>query len=257
MKEINYPSSGDTLQDKVILITGAGAGIGHAVTKACAAHGATIIMLDKNLKALESLYDEIIEAGYQEPLIYQQDLQKLDEQQSALIAQAVSTEFGRIDGIVHNAATLGAITSFGDYPADLWNEVFDVNVRAAFLLTKSMYGLLQDSKKSAVIFTTSQWGNQGVAYWGAYSVSNFAIEGMMQVLGDELESKNINVNAIDPGAVRTQMRTKAFPGEVPDMQPYPEQITDAYLYLLSNECTVTKTRVKAWHKDKLKTQDNI
>jgi NAD(P)-dependent dehydrogenase (short-subunit alcohol dehydrogenase family) len=107
-----------------------------------------------------------------------------------------------------------------------------VNVNAAFILTRCLLPLLRESSDASIVFTTSGVGNRGRAYWGAYAVSKFAIEGLSQVLADELERTNIRVNCINPGRTRTNMRARAYPAEDPQTLRPPESLTPTYLYLL-------------------------
>ncbi len=249
MTKPNYPTTSNKLKDKIIFITGAGDGIGKAVAKACAAHGATIILTGRTTKKLEISYDEIMAEGSAEPLIYQLELDKLDDESAIKMAEAIYHEFGRLGGIVHNAAILGTMAPYTQYDSQLWQKVFQVNVHAPFILTKALQPLLQRSDNASIIFTGSSVGQQGLAYWGAYSASKFANEGMMQTLSEELEQNKIKVNMIDPGIVRTKMRASAFPSENPTTLTPPESITDAYIYLLSDDSkNISGQRIDAWHK---------
>jgi len=149
------------------------------------------------------------------------------------VAAAIEKEFGKIDGLLNNASALGNRTPIENYDPSVWNQVMQVNVNAQFFLTQAMLPLLMKSDDASVIFTSSGVGRKGSAYWGAYAVSKFATEGMMQVLADELENtSNIRVNAINPGPTRTNMRAHAYPAENPNNLATPEQIMPAYLYLM-------------------------
>lgn len=220
------------------MITGAGSGIGKAASIACASQGATVILLSRNVKNLEKVYDEIValqenNQGVAEPIIQPLDLLKAGPDSYMEIADAIGNEFGRLDGLLHNAAILGRISPFVHQDLKEWHEVMQVNVNAAFMLTHALLPLMYKSDDASIIFTSSGVGRKGMAYWGAYGVSKFANEGMMQSLADELENSNIRVNSIDPGAVRTNMRATAFPGEDPHTVPRPEDIMTKYLFLLS------------------------
>lgn len=231
MYEYNAPEQ--LLAGRVIMVTGAGDGIGRAAAKSYAAHGATVILLGRTLEKLEHLYDEIEAAGYPQPAIVPLNLESATEHEYMELANTIEQEFGRLDGLLNNAGSLGVRTTLDAYDPTIWNQVMQVNVTASFMLTQALLPLLGESEDASVVFTSSGVGRKGRAYWGAYSVSKFATEGLMQVLADELENtSNIRVNCINPGATRTQMRVTAYPAEPPTTNPTPEEIMPVYLYLM-------------------------
>lgn len=232
----DYQPGADCLKDRIILITGAGDGIGAAVAKASAKHGATVILLGKTIAKLEKIYDEITQAGGPEPVIMPMDLAgaKLDDYQT--MTDAIDKEFGHLDGLLHNAALLGSRMQFEQYDLELWQKVMQVNLNAPMLLSRTCLPLLKKSADASIIFTSSEVGRKGRAYWGAYAISNAATENMMQVLADELESNtSVRVNSLDPGAVRTAMRLVAFPGEEQESLKKPDEIVNGYMYLLGSD----------------------
>nr|WP_078085992.1 YciK family oxidoreductase [Microbulbifer mangrovi] len=232
----DYNAPADLLKDKVILVTGAGDGIGRVAAKTFAAHGATVILLGRTVPKLEAVYDEIEAAGGAKPAILPVDLAGVKWEELEYLAQGVDQEFGRLDGLLHNAGVLGQRTPIANYHYATWQQVMQINVNAAFGLTRAMLPLLEESKAGSVIFTGSGVGLKGRAYWGAYSVSKFATEGMMQVLADEVEGvSNIRVNSINPGATRTNMRAAAYPAEDPQSVTTPEDIMPTYLYLMGDD----------------------
>jgi NAD(P)-dependent dehydrogenase (short-subunit alcohol dehydrogenase family) len=107
-----------------------------------------------------------------------------------------------------------------------------VNLTAPFILTRCLLPLLRLSTDASVLFTTSSVGHKGRAFWGAYAAAKFGVEGLAQVLADELEDTSIRVNLINPGATRTKMRARAYPAEDVSALAAPESLTDYYLYLL-------------------------
>ena len=231
-----YNPNKDLLKNKVILVTGAGDGIGKAVAIAYAAHGATVILLGRTISKLEQVYDTIEAAGYNKPAIYPLDLAGATPHDYDQLAGILDQEFGRLDGLLHNAGILGNLTPIELYPYETWQRVMQVNVNGPFLLTQAVLPLLQKADKASLVFTSSSVGRKGRAYWGGYAVSKFAIEGMMQVLAEECENtSNIRVNSINPGATRTAMRTSAYPAEKPDTLRHPEEIVAAYLYLMGSD----------------------
>jgi NAD(P)-dependent dehydrogenase (short-subunit alcohol dehydrogenase family) len=229
----SYVAPTDLLAERVILVTGAGDGIGKAVSVACAAHGATVILLGRTVHKLESVYDDIVTAGGPKPAIYPMDLEGAVPEDHRQLAQRVDAELGRLDGLLHNAGLLGTLTPLEHYDTLEWLRVMQVNVNAPFLLSQACLPLLKRAPDASLLFTSSGVGRRGRAYWGAYSASKFAVEGMMQVLADELdENTRVRVNSINPGRVRTRMRAAAYPAENPDDLLTPQDIVHAYLYLL-------------------------
>lgn len=228
-----YRAAPGELAGRLIAITGAGSGIGRAVALACATHGAEVVLLGRTVAKLERVYDEIVAAGGAEPVIAPLDLEKATAKEFDAIAAGIGTRYGRLDGLLHNAGLLGDLSPIEHYDVPLWTRVMHVNVTAAFALTQVMLPLLRAAPDASVLFTSSGVGRRGRAYWGAYAVSKFAIEGLVQVLADELSgTTSVRVNAINPGGTRTAMRRAAYPAEMPEAVPLPEAITAAYLCLL-------------------------
>lgn len=231
-----YQPSENLLQGRVILITGAGDGIGKAAAKSYAAHGATVILVGRTLEKLEQVYDEIEAAGHPQPALVPLNLESAQEHDYIELANTLEQEFGKLDGILHNAGLLGVRTPLESYDPVIWQQVMQVNLNAPFLLTQILMPLLERSDNASIIFTSSGVGRKGRAYWGAYSISKFATEGMMQIWADEIDTvSNIRANCINPGATRTQMRASAFPGENPADNPTPAEIMPLYLYLMGQD----------------------
>jgi NAD(P)-dependent dehydrogenase (short-subunit alcohol dehydrogenase family) len=230
--EWRYSPDPECLRDRVILITGAGDGIGRSAAKTFACHGAHVILLGRTRSKLESVFDWIQDNTETRPVIVPCDLEALDDASAEALVDAIAGEFGRLDGLLHNASLLGPRVPLAHYDSRQWQRVMQVNVNAAFLLTRSLLGLLDLSGDASVVFTSSSVGRQGRAYWGAYAVSKFAIEGLTQVLADEHEhAGRIRFNSLNPGATRTRMRATAYPGENPAKVATPEQRMDIYVYL--------------------------
>ncbi len=229
----DYTARPDLLQDRVILVTGAGRGIGAAAARTFAAHGATVILLGKNIEHLEEVYDQIEGAGHPQPAIFPFNLETAQPHQFDELAATIEREFGRLDGLLHNAAILGPRMPLEQITADNFNRVMQVNVNAVFNLTSVLIPLLRLSQDASVVFTSSSVGRKGRAYWGGYAVSKAAIENLMEVLADEVEGTYpIRSNSVNPGATRTGMRAQAYPGENPLANPLPEEIMPLYLYLM-------------------------
>ncbi len=244
MKE--FTAQPDCLTGKTVLVTGAGAGIGKTLALQCANLGAQVILLGKTVKKLEAVYDQIEQLNKQQAAILPVDLNGATEAHYIDLAETIKREYGKLDALVHNASQLGTLGPFTQIEKSTWDEVIQTNLSAQFLLTKSLIPVLQLAPQASVIFTTSSVGNRGRAYWGAYSISKFATEGMMQVLADEYENSTLRFNAINPGATRTAMRASAYPAEDSSLLKTPEEIMPSYLYLLSDEgIGVTGQRLNA------------
>ncbi len=232
---LEYLPQANCLQGKVILVTGAGAGIGKAAAINFAQQGAEVILLGKTTEKLEKVYDEILASGAKEPAIVPLDMQGATKDHYLAMAQTIEDTFGRLDGLLHNASQLGTLMPFEQWPQDKLEMVMQVNVNAQFIMTQALLPLLKKSDSASVVFTSSSVGRKGRAFWGAYAISKFATEGMMQVLADEFDNTHIRFNAINPGATATKMRAVAYPAEDPANIAQPDDIMPAYLYLMSDE----------------------
>ena len=230
----NYQPNDNFLKDKIILVTGATDGIGKEAALSYAKYGATVILLSRDTRKLEKVYDQIEELGYPKPAYLPVNLQDNTPETYQKVAEVIDEEFGRLDGLLHNAGDLGLLSPIEHFDDETWFRVMQVNVNAQFLLTKYCIPLLKQSESSSLVFTSSGVGRKGRAYWGAYAVSKFANEGLMQVLADELENSVIRVNSINPGATRTKMRANAYPGEDPQALPTAQDIIPAYLWLMDS-----------------------
>lgn len=221
------------LNDKIILITGAGDGIGKAVSLDCAKRGATVILLGKTVHKLEQVYDEIIEIGGPEPAIYPMDLSGAAADDYDDLHDNIEKEFGRLDALFNNAGWLGASTPMEIFDTELWYRVMQVNLNAPFLLTKACIPLIKKSSQAAIVFTADP---KTTAYWGAYGVAKSGLQTLMTILADELESQNIAVNAFDPGPVHTNFRTRAYPAEDASEMNRPEGVSAGFVYLVNGDC---------------------
>ena len=228
-----YTVPADLLRDRIILVTGASDGIGKALALGAAALGGQIILHGRNVQKLEQVYDEIEALGSApRPSIAVLDLASANGNAYESLATNLAEEYGRLDGLVHNASIIGDRFSIEQYDAVQWQRVMHVNVTSAFALTQVMLPMVKKAPDPSIIFTSSSVGRIGRAYWGAYAVSKFATEGLSQVLADEHREGNLRVNCINPGATRTNMRLEAFPGEDRDKLKGPDEILAPYLYLL-------------------------
>ena len=222
------------LKDKVILVTGANRGFGLAITMDLSKAGATVIMLGRDLGSLEYAYDAVVDAGYKEPILYPLDLEGATPENYQDLQDNVLEKFDKLDGLIHNAAILGAQMPIEHYDIKLWYSTLQINLSAPFMLTQFLIPALAKSEDARILFLSSSVGREAKAYWGAYSVSKFGIEGFAKILSEELEKTNISVNTVNPGKLRTEMRRTAYPAEDSSTVPMPEEKSAAIVYLLSN-----------------------
>ena len=224
------------MEGKTILITGANRGIGKSLAKNFSNIGANIILLGKNEDSLNEVYDEIISCTKTKPLIIESDLNLLDLDGAHQIKKAIVNQYGVLDGLIYNAAKLGKMTSIEDYEDGLWKEIINTNLNSSFLIYKELIPILKAAPSGRIIFTSSGVAEVGKAYWGAYSVSKFAVKGLAEVIRDELDStSNIKVFNYDPGATKTSMRASAYPGEDPNNLKDPDKLFSDYLWFFSEE----------------------
>lgn len=233
----SFDFSANTLTNKTILVTGAGDGIGRQAAISYANCGATVILLGKTVNKLEAVYDEILNNGGPQPAIIPLDLQGATASHYEAMADTIQQQFGQLDGILHNASVLGYLSPFEQIGEKLWNEVMQVNLTSTFLMTKPLLKVLKAAPSASVIFTSSSVGKKGRALWGAYAISKFATEGMMQTLADEFKASSLRFNCINPGATRTNMRAKAYPAEDVSQLKVPLDHMSAYIYLMADEST--------------------
>ena len=224
----------DLLAGKVILVTGATGGFGNPVSKALAQHGATVVLLGKNLRMVETLYDEIEQAGLPLPAIYPMDLSGASEQDYLDLASNIQNQLGRLDGIIHCAAILGAPTVFEQSDPETWYKVHQVNLHAPYLLTRACLPLLTEAEGGSLLFMID---DKTGAYWDAYQVSKQALAAMAGLIAREYEDSSLRVNCFNPGKTRTGLHMRAYPAaNENDFLPLPEQHVNTFLYLMSDQC---------------------
>ncbi len=229
----NFQPGADLLKDKIILVTGATGSFGRVVSMAYAKHGATVILLAKNLRSVEALYDKIETQGYPKPAIYPLNLEGAAEHDYAELTDNIKKEFGRLDGLVHCAGILGAPTPFEYSDTETWHKVLQVNLHAPYLLTRSIIPLLRKSEKASVVFMTD---DKVGAYWDAYGVSKQALATMALNIAAEYEGSTIRFNCFNPGKTKTAFQIRAFPAaDGNDQLPTPEDHSKTFLYLVSDE----------------------
>jgi len=236
----SYQPSADLLKERVILVTGAGDGIGRAVALGLAAHGATLVLLGKTIPKLEAVYDAIVAAGGPQPALYPMHLEGASPHDYQELADRIQQEFGRLDGLLHNAANLPYLSRIKDYDAEDWLRVMQVNCNAAFLMTQACLPMLLEAPDATILFTSDQVTSLPKAFWGAYGASKAAVDHLMRVLAEELEESRVRVNSIDPGPTNTALRRRAFAGDETSKLKAPEALLPWYLWLLGPDSTGTR-----------------
>jgi NAD(P)-dependent dehydrogenase (short-subunit alcohol dehydrogenase family) len=222
------------LAGRVILITGAGGGLGRALAVESARAGASVILSGRNAAKLDRVYDEIEKLGGPQPAIAALDLAAATAADYDNLAKTIDDEFGKLDGLVHCAALLGDRTPLEQYDVPTWCKVLHVNLTAPFILTQVLLPNLRKSADASVIFVSSGVVTNQRPYWGAYAVAKSGLESVRSMLSQELEGEpNIRVNSVNPGRMRTGMRAAAYPAEDPNTLPAPVSVSGTFLYLLS------------------------
>jgi NAD(P)-dependent dehydrogenase (short-subunit alcohol dehydrogenase family) len=223
----------DLLKDRVILITGAGQGLGRAAALACAAQGATVILHGLSVAKLETVYDQIVAAGGAQPAIFPMDLNLATEANFEEMAQAIGYQFGHLDGICHCAALFEALQPQGLETLSDWMNLFRVNAAAPAAINRACLPWLQAAAASVVLVGESH-GHAPVAYWGGFAVSKAALEAYFKVLADEWSDTPMRVNLLIPGPIASPQRAKTHPGEDKAQLPTPEAVADKLVWLLSD-----------------------
>ena len=241
---MNYTPAPDLLKDRVILVTGAGQGIGKTAAIAYAQHGATVLLLGRNQKRLDAVYDEIVNAGYPEPMALKLDLAQASDEQLKAMAQAVFDQLGRLDGILHNAARFEGLAPLELQTLDQWMGTLRVNLAAPVALTRACLPLLTRAPDSAVVFTSETHGHAPTAYWGAFAVSKAGVETVIKIWSEELTPHpHLRMNAIVPGPVRSPQRLISHPAENREQLPTMESLMPLYLYLIGPDSRDENGRV--------------
>lgn len=224
------------LTDHVILITGAGGGLGSIAALTLAKNGAHIILLDKNVAKLETVYDAIVSASAPEPIMYPFDLAGANENEYQELADRIDEKYGSLQGVLHSAVEFSAFTPLAIHGTKEWGHTMNVNLNAPFLLTRVLLPILQKSRHASIVFTSDSSARKATAYFGAYGVSKIALEGLSGILAEELETSNrIRVNVLIPGPVDSPLRKRAYPAEDKKKLPAMESLAPVYLYLFGSQ----------------------
>ncbi|MHB0984629.1 MAG: YciK family oxidoreductase [Sulfuricella sp.] len=240
----NYQVPQNLLRDRVILITGAGQGIGRTAALTFAAHGATVILHGRSVKKLEAVYDEIEAAGHALPAIFPLDLEKAESRDYEALADAIARQLGRLDGILHNAAKVDRPQPLEDQTLEQWLQLLRVNLAAPFALTRACLPLLKAAPDAAILMTSDTHGHVPAAYWGGAAVAKSGVETLVKIWAQELEIyPNLRINAVVPGPVQSPQRARTHPGELKDNLPRAETLMPLYLYLMGQDSHKTSGQV--------------
>lgn len=218
------------LKDKNALVTGGSKGIGKGIAKSFLEEGAVVIICGRNLRDLKATRDELRKYGRVSYI--RADISRRSEVRS--LKDRIERRLDRLDVLVNNAGILGDRSRIIDYDEDVWERTIKINLNAQFYVTKALLPLLLRGKNPSIISVSSSVGRLGKAGWGAYAASKFGLEGLTQVLSDELGTK-ARVNTVNPGGTRTDMRAKAYPEEDPRSLPNPGDISEIFVYLASDD----------------------
>ena len=231
----DFIATPELLAGRVILITGAAAGLGKALSIECARAGATVILSGRNQSRLERVYDEIESLGVPQPAMAVLDLANATAVDYDGLAKIVGDEFGRLDGLVHCAALLGDRMPLEQYDIPTWCKVLHVNLTAPFILTQVLLPQLRRAEDASILFVSSGVVTQTRPFWGAYAVAKNGQEALRAMWAQELEQEaNVRFNSVNPGRMRTAMRAAAYPAEDPNTVPTPTSVSKLFLYLLSS-----------------------
>ncbi|MBY0475094.1 MAG: YciK family oxidoreductase [Nitrosomonas sp.] len=229
----NYSAPKDLLKDRVILVTGAGQGLGRAAALSYSNHGATVILHGRKVKKLESVYDEIETIGKAQALIYPLDLERAEEKDFFALSHAVAQQLGRLDGILHNATYLPGLSPLEHQTIEQWRALLQVNLIAPFALTKACLPLLKASPDASIIMTSSTHGHNPSAYWGGFAVAKAGLEALVKIQADEWgQIPNLRINTVIPGLVNSPQRVITHPGEIKQKMRQPDELMSVYLYLM-------------------------
>ena len=228
-----YEPPESLLAGRVILVTGAGQGLGRAVALDCAAHGATVALLGRRQEKLEATYDAIVAAGGAEPAMVPLDLATAGTAEYDALAGLLGHELGALHGIAHCAAHFVPLAPLADQTLELWLELLRVNLAAPFAITRACLPLLTAAPDSSVVFVGETHGAHPLAYWGGFAVSKAGLTALATIWAQEMElAGRPRMNVLVPGPIASPQRSRSHPGEDPAMLRPPQTAARAFLYLL-------------------------
>ncbi len=231
--DFSYAPAPDLLQDRVILITGAGGGLGSALAEACAGLGACVILVGRTVSKLETVYDRIVAAGATQPAILPMNLMTATWGEYEALVASLEQNFGRLDGMVHAAAHFKGFTRLEDLEPREWLDGLQVNLTAPYTLTRLCLPLLRKSQDASVIQIADEAGRRLRAFNGIYGISKRAADALIGSFALELKhEKNLRFNSVDPGPMRTALRARGYAAEVIQDIALPQTRLARLLWLL-------------------------
>lgn len=244
----DYRPRPDLLAGRVILVTGASAGLGRAASLAYARHGATVALLARDEARLEAVYDEIVNDGGPEPAMFPFDLAVADDRGLETLAGAIAHHLKRLDGILHSAHLFHSLTPLALQTLEQWERLMRVNLIAPFALTRACLPLLRQAPDASVIFTGETHGHQPGAFWGGYAVAKSGLETLTRIWADELSTEpTLRINTLIPGQVATTLRSRTHPGLAPESLPTPAALMPWYLHLMGEDGRETRGQIVECH----------
>lgn len=235
-----WTPAANELEHRVVLVTGAYGGLGSAVARAVARAGAAVVITGKRKRQLEQLYDAMVREGLPEPIIHPLDMETATPRDYEAFAEGLQRDLGRLDGIVHAAASFAGLMPVAMHKPDAWLRSLHVNVSAPFALTQACLPLLTDAPDSAAVFVLDNPDLVRRAHWGAYGVSKAALERFVAILHEEHDEDALRVHALLPAPMRTALRRAAYFGEDTLQLPLPDATAEAVVYLLSNKAAAAR-----------------
>ncbi len=236
-------AAADSLRDRVILVTGATGGLGRASALACARAGATVVLLGRRVRAIETLYDELEATGARNPAIYPMNLDGAKPEHYTELADVLARECGRLDGIVHAAAQFDSLRPFEQLPPEEWARALQVNLTAPFLLTQACMPLLRAAPDAAIVFVLDDPARTGKSFWGAYGAAKHGLAGLAEIIHEETERTNVRTHMLLPSPMRTALRRSAYFGEDTMMQPTPDVAGAATAWLLGADALSVRGKI--------------
>lgn len=234
LEMLQYQPAPAALAKRVILVTGAGQGLGKSIALASARLGATLILHGRDAEKLETLYDEIVREGGAEPLLFPLDLSKATELDFDQMAGAIEAQLGSLSGIVHCASHLLLPAPMEQQRLKDWAHAYQVNVAAPMAITRSCARLLRAAQDASVIFTGETHGQHPAAFWGGFAAAGSALITLTRILAAEwAHLEKLRVNMIIPGKIDSPQRSKTHPGEHLKERASIDSVLPAYLYLLA------------------------
>lgn len=223
------------MNGKTIIVTGAAGGLGSALSMVSAREGLNTVMVDCDQHSLEEAYDRITDAGLPDPALYPLDLCTAGPEHFGELLDKVNSEFGGLDAVVHCAARFAGLTPLDQVPPAEWLMQIQVNLNAAWLLSAQSIPLLRNSGAGRLYFLLEDMAKVEGAFWGAYGISKHALRALVSQFAAECQSSPVQVLGINPGPLRSPLRSLAYHAENPALQPDPELAAGQIMQFLKGD----------------------